>query len=337
MYQLQFNPAAMTHKSTQIVQSIVADIERGTLRHGERLPSLCQLSTEYEVGRDTVERAYRTLKAQGHCTSRQGSGYYVQAPAPAKLRVLLIFNTLSSCNKEVYYAFLEALGDQAKVDLQIHHYSSRCLRQILEQNLGHYNCYVVMPHFAPAEKLADCQAALTLVPASQLVLLDKNMPSLAANCLRVFQDFNRDIFAALEDLRDLLAKYQRLVLVLPNGQNSYPDEISWGFRTFCLMHQLVYAVQCSDARETPRCATAYITVETTDLAELIKEARHQAYILGADIGLLSFNETPLKELLDITVITTDFEAMGRTTAQLLLAKKQVTVRNPFYTIRRTSL
>ena len=130
MYQLQFNPTAMTHKLTQIVQSIIADIERGTLQHGERLPSLCQLSTEYEVGRDTVERAYRELKAQGYCTSRQGSGYYVQTKVTAKLKILLIFNKLSSYKKLVYYSFLEALGQQAHVDLQIHHYSVRRLREI---------------------------------------------------------------------------------------------------------------------------------------------------------------------------------------------------------------
>jgi DNA-binding LacI/PurR family transcriptional regulator len=45
----------------------------------------------------------------------------------------------------------------------------------------------------------------------------------------------------------------------------------------------------------------------------------------------------LKELLGITVITTDFEAMGRTAAELLLEKQRVKVKNPFYTIRRGSL
>ena len=203
--------------------------------------------------------------------------------------------------------------------------------------MGKYNYYVVMPHFTSEDTPAECQAALSLIPAGQLVLLDRNITSLPTTCLRVYQDFDRDIFAALEGLRDLLAKYQRLVLVMPTTQTNYLAEISWGFRTFCIMHQFAYAIQPGNAREAPQPATAYVVIETTDLAELIKEARQQSYIIGEDIGLLSFNETPLKELLDITVITTDFEAMGRTTAQLVLEKQQVTVRNPFYTIRRNSL
>jgi DNA-binding LacI/PurR family transcriptional regulator len=59
--------------------------------------------------------------------------------------------------------------------------------------------------------------------------------------------------------------------------------------------------------------------------------------LGQDVGVISFNETTLKELLEITVITTDFETMGRTAAALLLDKKQIKIKNPFYTIRRKSL
>lgn len=69
----------------------------------------------------------------------------------------------------------------------------------------------------------------------------------------------------------------------------------------------------------------------------MKEAQEQAYQLGRDVGVLSFNETPLKELLGITVITSDFEAMGRVAAELLLAQQRVAVKNPFHTIRRSSL
>jgi DNA-binding LacI/PurR family transcriptional regulator len=69
----------------------------------------------------------------------------------------------------------------------------------------------------------------------------------------------------------------------------------------------------------------------------VKKIRQTSFLLGREIGIISFNETPLKELLNMTVITTDFVAMGRTAAQLLLEKKRVKVNNPFYTIRRGSL
>jgi DNA-binding LacI/PurR family transcriptional regulator len=64
--------------------------------------------------------------------------------------------------------------------------------------------------------------------------------------------------------------------------------------------------------EKIRSGTTYIVTTESDLAVLVKMARSQDLRLGVDIGIISFNETALKELLDITVITTDFEAMGRT-------------------------
>jgi len=62
----------------------------------------------------------------------------------------------------------------------------------------------------------------------------------------------------------------------------------------------------------------YIVLTENDLADLIKGARIIRCELGKDIGVISFNETVFKELLDITVITTDFEEMGRKTAELML-------------------
>lgn len=339
MYQLQFNPVCSMSKVAQIVQSIRTDIERGVLRQGERLPSLVELSSQYEVARDTVERAYGQLKAQGFCTAERGRGFFVQTKATPKLRVLLLFNKLSSYKKLVYYAFLEAMGEAAHIDLQIHHYSAHRLQELLTLNLANYNYFVVMPHFAPEADACptDYVAVLQQIPADKLVLLDRNVPDLRHHCLRVFQDFDRDIFTALEGLRDLLTKYQRLVLVMPGASTGYLAEIAWGFRSFCLVHGIPAVIQLQQERESIEPGTAYIVMDTPDLANLLKEARASSYVPGQDFGVLSFNETPLKELLDITVITTDFEGMGRTTAELLLAKKRDAVRNPFYTIRRGSL
>jgi DNA-binding LacI/PurR family transcriptional regulator len=55
------------------------------------------------------------------------------------------------------------------------------------------------------------------------------------------------------------------------------------------------------------------------------------------VGIISFNETILKDLLEITVISTDFEAMGQTAAHMLLNKEPQQVKNPFHMIVRKSL
>ena len=315
---------------------MIADIERGVLRNGDQLPSISELSIEHYLARDTVEKAYRELRERGFITSVQGKGYYVQSRDANKLKILLVFNKLSSYKKEIYYAFLEALGDQATVDLQIHHYNVNLFQEIIEKNLGKYNYYVVMPHFTLDTDKELYRSILNTIPAGELVLLDRDVPELQQECLRVFQDFDKDIFNALVNAQDLLAKYSRLVLILPSDAN-HPEELPWGFRSFCLSRNKEFAVVENAKNEVLEAGTAYVVIRETDLVELVKKVRQTSFLLGREIGIISFNETPLKELLNMTVITTDFAAMGRTAATLLLAKQRVKVNNPFYTIRRGSL
>ncbi|QJW90365.1 GntR family transcriptional regulator [Spirosoma taeanense] len=336
VYKLQFNPKDKTPKYKQIVQSVITDIERGVLKKGAQLPSISELSVEYYLARDTVEKAYRELRERGYITSVQGKGYYVQANDAAKLKILLVFNKLSSYKKIIYYAFLKALGDRATVDLQIHHYSAQHFQEIIEKNLGKYNYYVVMPHFTQDLDKADYLKVLATIPTNELVLLDKDVPELTGNSLSVYQNFDKDICEALETAQDLLTKYSRMVLVLP-GDGNYPVEIAHGFRSFCINYQKEFVIKENALNEHLQPGTAYVVIEETDLSELVKKVRQSSYLLGREIGIISFNETTLKELLNITVVTTDFEAMGYTAAALLLDHKQIKVKNPFYMIRRGSL
>jgi DNA-binding LacI/PurR family transcriptional regulator len=162
------------------------------------------------------------------------------------------------------------------------------------------------------------------------------LPDYKHECLSVYQDFERDVAEALENATDLLAKYQRVVLVFPSDGN-YPIEIVRGVRYFCINYQKEFIIKEDAENEILQANTAYVVVEDTDLAELVKRARQSTYTLGKEIGIISFNETTLKELLGITVITTDFETMGRTAAALLLDKKKIKIKNPFYMIRRETL
>ena len=82
---------------------------------------------------------------------------------------------------------------------------------------------------------------------------------------------------------------------------------------------------------------AYIIIEESDLVNLVKQARDKNFKPGKDIGIISYNDTPLKELLGITVISTDFKLMGETAAYMILKKKKEVVKNVFRFINRHSI
>ena len=74
----------------QVALRIAELIEHGTLRPGERIPSVRELSEQEEVSIATVMQAYRVLESRGLIEARPQSGYYVRAklwsppPEPSK-------------------------------------------------------------------------------------------------------------------------------------------------------------------------------------------------------------------------------------------------------------
>jgi DNA-binding LacI/PurR family transcriptional regulator len=76
-----------------------------------------------------------------------------------------------------------------------------------------------------------------------------------------------------------------------------------------------------------------------DLVHVIEKARQQNLKLGTDFGIISYNETPLKKVVSngITTISTDFTAMGKLLAQMVLTGKKEQIENKNALIIRNSL
>jgi DNA-binding LacI/PurR family transcriptional regulator len=72
---------------------------------------------------------------------------------------------------------------------------------------------------------------------------------------------------------------------------------------------------------------------------VVEVARAKQFRLGADVGILSFNDSPVKRVIDrgITVLSTDFAALGQRVAEYVLAPKRVEAIQPTVLIRRQSL
>ena len=331
---LPINDKDKMPKYKQIVNGIVNEIERGHYKNGDQLMSITELSIEYLLSRDTVEKAYRELKKLGIIESVHGKGYFVKSTNENKMRVLLVMNKMSSYKKIIYYALLNGLGESGIVDLQIHNYSSESLDDILVRNLGKYNYYVIMPHFFENKDIY--LPILEKIPRNELILLDKYIPEFK-DVPTIYQDFEQDIFSAFEKNISEIKKYDNLFLVFPDDGN-YPAEIMKGFRTFCAYNNLSARVFSSveAALENFETNTLYVVIEKNDLADVIKFSKKNQKTLGQELGIISFNETTLKEVLDLTVITTDFEAMGKRAAEIILDKKHVLEKNPFYFINRGS-
>ncbi|MEX0882684.1 MAG: GntR family transcriptional regulator [Cyclobacteriaceae bacterium] len=332
-------------KYHQIINSIIEDIEMGQLVVGDKIPSINEISEEHYLSRDTVEKAYNQLKKKKIILSVKGKGYYVAKNVSfSKLRVLFLLNKLSNYKLKTYNSFIDSMGTDAQVDLNIYHCDPHLLLNILNENMDAYDYYVIMPHFKDSnlhhynldKKVMEC---LEKISADRLIIVDNQIPELGDKVSTIYQDFKNDIYNALSEGVCRLQHYQKLMLVYPSSTvYPYPREILMGFKKFCsdfeFDHEILETIY-PEMELQPK--DAFVVIEENDLVNLVKQIREQNYEIGKGIGVVSYNDTPLKELLGITVISTDFKVMGETAAYMIKKGKKEKVKNVFKFINRGSV
>ena len=89
-----------TPKYQQLANCIIKAIESQKLQLNDVLPSINELSFEFEISRDTAEKGYRYLKKTGIIGSVPGKGYFIKnTDVGQKIKIFLMFNKLSAHKK----------------------------------------------------------------------------------------------------------------------------------------------------------------------------------------------------------------------------------------------
>jgi DNA-binding FadR family transcriptional regulator len=76
---------AVLQRYEQIADRLVAELRRGMLRPGERLPSERMLAEHYGVGRASIREALAALQVRGLVQTRQGAGSFFRSDALERL------------------------------------------------------------------------------------------------------------------------------------------------------------------------------------------------------------------------------------------------------------
>ncbi|WP_116106390.1 GntR family transcriptional regulator [Lewinella sp. IMCC34191] len=331
-------------KYQQIVDGIIDGIARGELEIEDKIPSINALSEAFDLSRDTVEKAYNILKDRNIITSVKGKGFYVtRTKLVSKVNVLFLINKLSSYKMRIYNSFVNRVAGVAHTDLHVYHCDDSIFLNLLSRDLNSYDYFVIMPHFKTADLrhasfTDDVRQAIDRIPKNKLIIMD-NQLELAGDYAEVYQDFQNDIYEALKEGIDKIQRYRKLILVYPTRSvYPYPKRILHGFRQFCVEYKLPFEIIDEIYEDTIlHRGDLFIVIVESDLVNLVKQIRDKEFELGVDVGVISYNETPLKDLLGITVVSTDFDAMGTTAADLILDRRFEKVKNPFRYIERESL
>jgi DNA-binding transcriptional regulator YhcF (GntR family) len=328
---------AATPKYLQLTNSILKAIETGKIRKNDLMPSINELSYELEISRDTAEKGYKYLKKMGVLGSVPGKGYFIQnTDFHQTLKIFLLFNKLSAHKKILYDALIASLGEYAVVDFYIYNNDFGLFKKLLSDLKEDYSHYVIIPHFLEGgERAPDI---INSLPKDKLLVLDKKIPGITGEFAAVYQNFGQDIYSALEKAREQLGKYHTIKIIFPS-HTYQPVEILQGCSRFCQEYAFSYKVVHSIADEPIGEGEVYINLMEEDLVVLIERIISLKLAVGKEVGVISYNETPLKKIIldGITTISTDFREMGIMAARQILGNSHQQEEVPFYLTLRNSL
>ncbi len=316
-------------KFLQLVQEFEDGVKSGSLKVGDMLPSVNELCKKCDLSRDTVFKAYTELKSRKLIESVPNKGYYV---ASNTQNVFLFLDTFKAYKEVLYGAFREALPSSYNVDVHFHHYNPVLFNDIVVNAIGKYSHYIIMNF---DHKLV--KESISKIDPQKLLCIDWNV-NVPKKSSFIGQDFGQPVYDALLEIKDKLNKYKQIIFIYPEFTN-HPTETIDSFEQFCKDLNLNYDIIYNSQKINLKKGELYITVSDRILARLLDMIHENELKLGEDIGIISYNETPTKKYIKdgITVISTDFNEIGRNMAQFIIENTYIKKFVPTKLVLRKSI
>jgi DNA-binding transcriptional regulator YhcF (GntR family) len=315
-----------------VVSHVTGRIQSGVYQQGDKIPSINEFRSTYNLSRDTVFAGLRELMAKGLITANQGVGYFVSSTmTAAEHHVFLLFNEFNEFKEDLYNSFIRSAGNAFHVDLYFHNYNRKIFEALIHDANHKYTDYIIM-----SGKFEGIAPLLNSI-SGRVFLLDHFHPELKGKYSSVAQNFEQDTYEALVSGLKLIKKYQHIIMV--QKEEKEPLERYNGLKSFCIYYGFSHEYLAAAKNRKINKGDLFIVVKDQDLADLLKQADNQKLKLGKDFGIISYNDTPLKEILagGITTLSTNFKLMGETLTELVSTRDICTIDNPWQLNIRKSL
>ncbi|MFK7932676.1 MAG: substrate-binding domain-containing protein [Saprospiraceae bacterium] len=320
-------------KHEQLVNGIINSIDEKIVERGAVLPSVNNMIRELGFARSTIVKAYSDLKDRGIIHAKNRLGYFVaNEDTDQTLKVALILYAFHPIQETFYNAFRAGLGENVQLDIFFHHSNFEILEAIVNNVWGRYGMFVLAP--IPHPKMKDL---LSVFPENRLLLVDR-FEEMGKEVSHVTQEFEISTYEALKELAPTIRNYGEIVL-FHRADSDHPREIARAFSQFLKDFSIQGRIESSYIKGMVEKGTVYCTISDGDLWRLLKDCRKFGIRVGEEVGIVSTNDDPVKEIIaeGITTFSTDFEVMGQRAAEFILNRKPTQKTIPTVLVRRNSL
>jgi DNA-binding transcriptional regulator YhcF (GntR family) len=317
-------------KVHQLADTISAAISTGEFKEGDILPSINKVSADFGLSRDTVYKAFQKLKSKGIIESAPTKGYFVTKTVN---NIFVLLDVFSSFKDDFYRELISHLSLNYRIDLYFHQFNETLFNNLIVDSLGRYDLYVVTNFINDVY-----YPVLDRLDNSKVLLVDLGKFK-KDKFSYICQGFDNTLYDCLTSGLNLIRNYNELRFIFPM-EAEHPRSCIPFFFKFCednkLQHQLVRR-KMEEIDIVP--GVAYLLARHSDVVEFVKICRAKKLKMGKDIGLITFNDTPMLEVIEngITVISTDFKQMGKSTAEYIKTRQKIQTYIPTRLIIRGSL
>ncbi|MEL7589347.1 MAG: GntR family transcriptional regulator [Prolixibacteraceae bacterium] len=338
---IKIDTGSQTPVYKQLIRSVQDLVSSGQIHEGEFIPSMNELASELEISKETVKKAYSILREKGIIESSHGKGFYVTSQSDDKIKVLLLFDKISTYKQVLFSSFASYIGDTSEITIRLHNQDIDLFEHFIDENLDHFDYYIITPHFPIRPEIQKRTIKiLKKIPNRKLILLDHLIDGLPGNFGSVYQDFEQDIFDGLSRNVGLLKNFKKLNIISMPG-SLYAPLIEKGIRKFCQEHQIRFGIHKNIDTGKIQKQEAFLILNSqldVELIELVRAAKTKGCTIGKDIGIISYNESPINEIIldGLTVFSTDFRQMGELAAKMIIEKAMKKVRCDFRLIKRNT-
>ena len=190
--------------------------------------------------------------------------------------------------------------------------------------------YVIAPIPHPKTK-----ELLEAIPREKLLMFDRFEP-LGGDFNHITQEFKKSSYEIFSTLAPKIRQYEEFIFF--HSANSLdPREIVAAFKKFLKEFNIKGRIEKEYIPGSIEKGKVYFTLDNFALWQIIKDCKAKSLKPGTDIGVLSSNDEPAKEIIGITTYSADFSQMGIIAGRAVLNRQKIQLTMPMILFERTTL
>lgn len=318
-------------KHDRFVQGMINAISEKIIVQDEMLPSVNKLIKALGFSRETIMKGYKDLISRGIVESKNRLGYFVgNGNTDQTLNVALLMYNLDTFEEQFYRNFRHALGPNVHLSTYFHHGDIEIFETILMQIKSKYGMYVIAP--IPHSKTKEL---LDIIPRNKLLMFDR-FESLDGDFNHITQEFGQSSYDIFSKLAPKISQFKEMIFY-HSPDSLDPKEIALSYKKFLKDFNIKGRVEREYIPGSVEKGKVYFTLDNFALWQIMRDCNSQKLKPGKDLGVLSHNDEPAKEIIGITTFSADFSNMGKMAGLAVLNKEKIQLTVPMILFERNTL